>query len=173
MTHLSDLIATGQEGPGSPPDASRLSPLTADVRLAANLVHQGPATARNIAGQLSDTMSRSVERQIDVILNPVELGRVRITLVHSDVGMIVNVVAERAETLDLMRRHSDILGKEFSDLGYGQTDFTFGRDDKQDGGSRTHDRHGMSPDLALAPETGPEASITLQAASADRLDIRL
>lgn len=142
-----------------------------EARTAAFMVHHGATTARNIAAQISEAMAKAAERSIDVILNPAELGRVRITLSHSDAGMMVNVAAERAETLDMMRRHSDILRQEFTDLGYGGTDFTFAREDGASKGNRAQTSGEAALDAGPTIESG--TTIVLRAASADRLDIRL
>ncbi|WP_138936262.1 flagellar hook-length control protein FliK [Roseovarius arcticus] len=142
-----------------------------EARTASLMLHHGATTTRNVAAQISEAMAKAAERSIDVILNPAELGRVRITLSYSDAGMIVNVAAERAETLEMMRRHSDILGQEFTDLGYGGTDFTFAHEDgaNEDGGSQG--RGEAAPDASPAPKS--DTTIILRAAPADRLDIRL
>ena len=142
-----------------------------EARTAPPMLQHGATTARNVAAQISEAMAKGAERSIDVILNPAELGRVRITLSHSDAGMVVNVAAERAETLDMMRRHSDLLGQEFTDLGYGGTDFTFAREDGSDGGDHSQKSGEAAPDASPAPESG--TTIILRAAPADRLDIRL
>lgn len=151
--------------PGGAPSASARVAVSADV---------GPQVARQVAAQISTAAAGGADRSIDVILNPAELGRVRITLGPGDGGLIVNIGAERPETLDMMRRHIDVLGEEFRDLGYGGTDFTFSRE-------RAADQH---PDRAersereviggpLVPAAAPAPGIVTSAAVLDRLDIRL
>lgn len=39
--------------------------------------------------------------------------------------MAVSVNVERPETLDLMRRHIDVLAQEMKDIGYGEVSFSF------------------------------------------------
>lgn len=134
----------------------------------------GPQVARQIAAQISTAAAGGADRSIDVMLNPTELGRVRITLGPGDGGLIVNISADRPETLDMMRRHVDVLGQEFRDLGYGGTDFTFSREREAD---RRPDRAAPSEREALggppmpapAHGTGLVTTVTVL----DRLDIRL
>ena len=49
-------------------------------------------------------------------------------------GLVVNIIADRPETADLMRRNMDSLLREFANLGYDNPSFTFegGRGDRQD-----------------------------------------
>ncbi len=43
-------------------------------------------------------------------------------------------IADRPETLELMRRHIDILAQEFRDIGYGSAEFSFGQGGQRPGG---------------------------------------
>ncbi len=79
-----------------------------------------PETARLIAGQMAAVISaKPGSGAVEIALNPEELGRVSITLNGRDDGMHLVILAERPETLDLMRRHVAILSAEFERLGYG------------------------------------------------------
>ena len=167
----------GQNG-DERPDAimvaeTRLGAVNADFRGVTVQPEAASQTARSIAAQIADAMAKGAERAIEVSLNPAELGRVRITLAQGEAGMIVNVAAERAETLDLMRRNSELLGREFQDLGYEGTDFSF----SQDGRTRDDKGHAPSPDaLGLAAIDAARADDTAHGTGAiltDRLDIRL
>ena len=166
---MSAVLETGEDANLALERATQRT--VSEARTALTIHHHGATTARSVAAQISEAMTKAAERSIDVILNPAELGRVRITLSPSDAGMVVNVAAERAETLDMMRRHSDILGQEFTDLGYGGTDFTFARDDGAGDGGRSQESGEAAPDVSPAP--GHSTTIVLRAAPADRLDIRL
>ena len=52
---------------------------------------------------MADALHRLPDRPVELTLNPEELGRVRMTLATHDAGITVTIVAERADTLDLMR----------------------------------------------------------------------
>jgi hypothetical protein len=53
----------------------------------------------------------------------------------SDTGVAVHVLAERAETVDLMRRNIDILTREFQNLGYQNISFSFAEGQRRDAAS--------------------------------------
>lgn len=61
-------------------------------------------------------------------LNPAELGALRLTLVPEDGSVRVEILAERAETLDLLRRNTGELAAELRALGYGGVAFSFGQE---------------------------------------------
>lgn len=139
---------------------------------------QSPEIPRQIAQQIALAVQGGANNSIELQLNPLELGRVRITLSPSEAGMIVSIVADRAETLDLMRRNADMLAQDFRDIGYGATSFDFGqgaaqhRDAPHDAGdSALNDPDLSVGDLAGLPETAPHAP--LPTVSTDRVDIRL
>lgn len=109
---------------------------------------------------------------IELRLSPEELGIVRLTFTQSETGVTVNVQAERAETLELLRRHIDTLAQEFLDIGYESANFTFDR--QEDGAEdtaqpvRLNDR-GAAPGN---PQTTPD-TLNSTVLISDRLDIRL
>ncbi|MEX1234568.1 MAG: flagellar hook-length control protein FliK [Roseovarius sp.] len=145
----------------------------AELRGAALGAESSPQIVRHVAAQIAEAMSRNAERAIDVILNPAELGRVRITLSQGDAGLLVTVAAERAETLDLMRRNSDLLGQEFQDLGYGGTSFSFSHDQQAGEEPRPAalELGAAEVSAALDPSILDDAPLT--PILLDRLDIRL
>ena len=89
---------------------------------------QSPAMAlpARLAVQIADVARQLPDGPVEISLSPEELGKVRLTFQVSDTGaMTVVVAAERAETLELMRRNADSLLAEFSDLGYENSSFQF------------------------------------------------
>ncbi len=148
-------------------------PADAEVRPAASTPSTQVETARQVAVQIADAV-RSGEKPIELTLNPAELGRVRLALAPGDGVMMVTVLADRPETLDLMRRHIDMLAQELRTIGYGSTAFSFGQ-----GGDGTAPE-GFAPSGGGDSETQDTASgIPETPASGaplgvhDRLDIRL
>ncbi len=71
--------------------------------------------------------ARIVDRgAIEVTLTPKELGHVTMTVrTHDATGATVVLQADRPETLDLMRRHVDLLAQDLRDFGYRELTFTF------------------------------------------------
>ncbi|MGJ5617915.1 flagellar hook-length control protein FliK [Sulfitobacter sp. MF3-043] len=84
-----------------------------------------PEMPAYIARQLAEVAQHLPARPVDITLSPEELGRVRLSVVPSEHGLVVNVLAERPETLDLLRRHIDQLAQEFQKLGYEDIGFSF------------------------------------------------
>lgn len=137
-----------------------------------------PDLARGVAVQIAEVISRAHERAIELKLHPEELGRVSMTLSQDGNGMTVSLMAERGETLDLMRRHIDLLGEELRRLGYGTVAFSFGGggasgDNSQphaassgavDGPMEAREVDGNTPHDAGQKNSGP---------GSDRVDIRL
>ena len=157
---------------GGPPPVSAT---TAEQRSATGMGGGTPQMARHVAIQLSDAAAKGADRPIDLTLNPSELGRVRITLTPGDGGMVVSVSAERPETLDLMRRHIDVLDQEFRDLGYSGTGFSFAQEEGGGRRAETNKTGDTSPRIDEHLDAGAAHSPSQDAlgATTDRLDIRL
>jgi hypothetical protein len=109
---------------------------------------------------------------IELTLSPQELGRVLLTFTQSETGMVVNVHADRAETLELLRRNIDMLAQEFRDIGYESAQFTFDRDT---GGDDTASPSGTlgAADTGARPAEETARPTTHLVVLSDRLDIRL
>ncbi|WP_428540787.1 flagellar hook-length control protein FliK [Profundibacter sp.] len=114
------------------------------------------------------------ERPVELTLNPHELGRVRLTFTLTDGGINVAVLAERGETMDLMRRHIETLAQEFRDMGYADVGFQFSQHDRENAGGNNPDaqtRHAAK----FAPPTEIEnihpARVSLEPSNG--LDLRL
>ena len=141
-----------------------------------------PDTPRHVAVQIAEVISRSGERVVELTLRPEELGRVNLKL-HGDPGhMSVALTVERPETMDLIRRHIDLLGNELRRLGYGAVEFSF-----QGGGQEGPGQQAAQSRAAgfaargdgaarLTPETDadpPRARGARSGVTGDGIDIRL
>jgi hypothetical protein len=124
----------------------------------------GPATppaARavpvQIAQQIAVSVSVSESGHTELRLNPEELGRVRLSLLGAEGGLTVSITAERPETADLLRRHTDSLAREFAALGYGDVGFHFEGESRED---RARDHPGgqaaSAPEPTLTDATDPQ-----------------
>lgn len=97
--------------------------------------------ARHVAQQLIEMANLAPNRPVEIALNPQELGRVRMTLHPSDGGMQVALMADRPETIDLLRRNIEMLANEFRELGYTSISFSFsGSDSGRDGHLESEDK---------------------------------
>ena len=119
-----------------------------------------PTVVQQIAAALAQSSGQSTQ----IALNPEELGRVRISLSTNETGLMVNIVAERPETAELMRRNIDSLLEDFSDLGYDNPSFNFHSDgenhqkDSQESPPEPSKR--MSVDISLSHPALPAAVLT-------------
>lgn len=126
----------------------------------AHLQPQMPQNAAPAAQQLSVSIVRGAREgadRIDIQLHPAELGRVEVKLELGHDGRIMAVVsAERAETLEQLRRDVNQLEKALADAGF-DTDrdsFTFqDRRDRENGGEKGDGPAGGKPGERAVPDT--------------------
>lgn len=85
-----------------------------------------PAAPAPPPGQIAQAVLSATDQQIDLRLAPEELGRVQLTL-HQDGDILrVHIVADRPETLDLLRRHAGELAQDLRAAGHEGATFSFG-----------------------------------------------
>lgn len=77
--------------------------------------------------QIAEAIRTASGHQVQVTLAPEELGRVSLSFQQDGDSLRVHLVAERPETLDLLRRHSPDLAADLRAAGYDGTSFSFGR----------------------------------------------
>jgi hypothetical protein len=136
-----------------------------------------PEMPAHLAQHLAQAMHRTPDRPLEIALNPAELGRVRMTLAATEAGIVVTILADRPDTLDLMRRNINDLGQSFSELGYEDIAFAFGQnDDPSDASSdpRSDDPDALALDLdGSAPAAQDTIDPPRLAVLADGVDLRL
>jgi hypothetical protein len=131
--------------------------------------------APHVARQLVEVMAQAANRPTEIALSPQELGRVRMSVATDERGITVSILAERPETLDLMRRNIDQLGETFRDMGYETITFAFSQSNGGSGDSRDEPGQGNATSDKInsdEPETAT-AAITLDHAATGGVDIRL
>ncbi len=106
-------------------------------------------------------------RPVDITLSPEELGRVRLSLSLTETGISVSLVAERPETVDLLRRHIDLLGQDFASLGFEDIAFDF---NGNEGATADDDHPNVTADSA---EEETAHHIHLRSGPTSGLDLRL
>ncbi|WP_185020695.1 flagellar hook-length control protein FliK [Histidinibacterium lentulum] len=126
--------------------------------------------------QLTTVIQASSPGVTEIRLDPVELGRVILTLTSGESGLTVVVNADRPETADLVRRHLESLSAELRQIGYGAVSYSFTNSGSGSGPDRGQaaeraDAGGSEP----APEqTGRTSTDRRVAGTADgTLDIRI
>lgn len=147
---------------------------------------QGPAhvgtspDAAPLRGQPAAPMRQIVEAVLtsrgettEIALSPEELGRVRMAVTGLDRPQLV-IWAERPETLELLRRHADMLTADLSEAGFGSASLEF-RD--QGGWSAGAPEREAADDDAPAPARASAVAAApagrMAAGSERHIDIRL
>lgn len=163
---------TSASGPAAPetgpvlPHWSTPGPANAELRATVN----SPAPAAPPSVQIAEALVQTRNGQVDVILHPEELGRIRLILIPDGDSTRVQLTAERPETLDLLRRHSHELAVELRQAGMSGASFSFAGDDAT-GQRPGADRPGEHSDGA-SPATETDVIQRSRVAGAG-LDLRL
>ncbi|MHA6327107.1 flagellar hook-length control protein FliK [Roseivivax sp. CAU 1753] len=76
--------------------------------------------------QVVDAIRTEQAGVIDLRLHPEELGRLRIQITPGEAGMVVQILGDRMETIDLLKRHGPALERAFADEGVELQSFAFG-----------------------------------------------
>ncbi len=153
------LIPTGPTGPaGAPP----------------TLQPNAPGLPPQVMAQLAEMAPSLRNGPVEIQLSPEELGRVRLALSTTDTSVQIQIIAERPETQDLIRRHIDILAEDLKRQGFTDVGFSFGDSSDHADQGRDSDHSGgfRSSGTANTPDT-PVIKQTLTIAPSARLDIRL
>lgn len=84
-----------------------------------------------VTRQILDAINARItaEKAIEIALNPAELGRLRLSITPAENGLVVNILAERAEVIELMKRNIADLEQAFSELGHKNISFSFEQGD--------------------------------------------
>lgn len=126
---------------------------------------------RQIAPHLADQQAG----QIEVTLTPEELGTVRLVISAGDRPAIA-VYAENSATLDLLRRHADLLSRELRDTGLAGAELSFadnnGTGQRQTAGDRRDDV-GHAGDRVVPRNEGVVSVIQPRPALGSLIDIRI
>lgn len=151
-------------------DAPRLVPTTFGAT-----PPQRADLAPHIARQIVEVISHAAHRPVEIALSPQELGRVRISLSTDDGAITVNILAERPDTLDLMRRHIDQLGQTFRAMGYESISFSFGQGEESDNTSHdgSNSTQGATAQTDSTKDLADAPLIQLDPSPTRGVDIRL
>ncbi len=175
-----EFSTAGDIGPTGQPDLAGLGPAELEdaVRTAnTDRPRPEPVAARAIINQVIQSVTRSPgDGVFEVRLHPEELGRVRLAMTTTDAGLTVQVTAERAETMDLIRRNIDMFESDLRGRGFEQFSFSFGAEGSDRGFSQGEDNR-PPEDVEIRPGQGRDLTVDLSSAApvqiSDRLDIRV
>ena len=100
-----------------PPIATPLTPVSASP----------PAIATNLTPIIVEMSKTGADGPVDIALAPEELGRLTISIRQEGDFVRVSMLAERPETLDLLRRHAGDLLADLRQSGFSGASFSFGQ----------------------------------------------
>jgi flagellar hook-length control protein FliK len=132
------------------------------------------ADPRAVANQLVAAVRDGGEGRIEIQLSPEELGRVTVSVQVRDDAVVLAIHADRQDTLDLMRRHADVLQREFREAGFTTMSFSFGQGSADS--RQTRDTARAAPVDEPIPAGAPVRETSASrggATSTSRLDLRL
>jgi flagellar hook-length control protein FliK len=185
MAHTSDLahdqvnLRLNQAPPPQPEQAKPLpQPAPPPATLTGKVTgpaHYGVSLPHGISASLArGTLRASKDSNVELMLDPVELGKVRFDFSTNDGRIQINLTVERGETLELLRRHADQLRGELREAGFDCASFSFsqwsphGKDNRLDATTFDDTDNGV---LAVEPpDTQPNRNRT---SIGHGLDLRL
>ncbi|PHO05376.1 hypothetical protein CSC82_03070 [Rhodobacteraceae bacterium 4F10] len=88
--------------------------------------------APDVSRQLAQAIQRGTDGSVEIRLSPEELGDVKMRVVQSENAISITIQSERADTLELMRRHHQLLEKELLSMGFQEASFFFGDPEKDE-----------------------------------------
>ena len=182
----SDLANLSGDPDASMPEGSALAadgtvealPLTGSSHVATMPAPSAPSAAPVVATptQLAPIVLGAVmqggKTDITVTLSPAELGTLHMRVSMEGDALRVTLLADRPETLDLLRRHGDQLLSDLRNLGFGGASLGFG----STGGGGPAPRPAASEPTDALPATAPPQQISpapSRLVRAGGIDIRL
>jgi flagellar hook-length control protein FliK len=135
-----------------------------------------PELPMHVAQQIIDVVQTLPSRPVEISLNPEELGRLRLSLSSSEHGLVVHILAERPETMDLLRRHIGQLDQDLLDLGFDSVAFSFAEQNHPDSGENQQGDRALAPhsDQSMNPAGTPSIPTRASPSSpTGGLDLRL
>lgn len=86
----------------------------------------------SIVEQLNLAVSKRTNGALEIQLDPVELGKVRLQISPTEMGQRIIVTADRPEILDLLRKNEDVLAAEFAEQGFENSNLQFEQNSTDD-----------------------------------------
>jgi flagellar hook-length control protein FliK len=104
---------------------SRAVMSTQEAASQARLLNSAPNPAY-VVRQIAEAANKASDKNmIELTMDPPELGKVRMSMAESGGVMAVTISADSQATTELMRRHMDLLRKDFMEMGYQDVSFSF------------------------------------------------
>jgi hypothetical protein len=132
-----------------------------------------PAVLAQISQGLQVLAQQGPNDQMNLTLNPEELGRLRFEMTSTGERVHVSLFVERGETMDLLRRNVDQLLSDLRQSGFGQASLSFGSWSQRGQTKGERGASSMGPDLSETNGVSAAPISTRQIAADGRLDMRL
>jgi flagellar hook-length control protein FliK len=137
---------------------------------------QPAEAARTVLPQIGAAL-RAAPRlgEVEIQLDPPELGRVRIGLEIADSGLKASLIAERPATGELLRSHGGILAQQLQEAGFTDIDLQFGAPQQDAGGGGAPGGRGEGGRDAGPGEASAEvarAGVATSVAGPEGIDLR-
>ncbi len=130
-------------------------------------------TLSGLVQRIADVIQNPDQKVIRIQLSPLELGRVRISLNPTELGLHIVVQSERPETQDLLRRNAAELERELSDLGFEDLSLDFSNRQDRSDLFEPPPSSAAGPDIEQTGDAEPAASAMRRAVQgAGGLDVR-
>ncbi|MEO9457556.1 MAG: flagellar hook-length control protein FliK [Roseobacter sp.] len=141
--------------------SQEIKPLTLHPHTTPSARTEFPAS---IPRQIADSIQARIvaEKTIEISLNPAELGRLKLSLSPAENGLVINVLAERVETLEIIKRNIQDLESVFAEQGHENLEFSFQQNDQSFGRDNKPDLEGSlaSLDHTNENEISPVANVS-------------
>ena len=176
LTSGFDPMGWDSPAPGETGQSDMTQPATLQNDPALTGPDLGPSSARGQA-ELTKTTAQVIvshaEDRAEVLLEPAELGRLRFEINQRGDGVQIVLMAERPETLELLRRNADQLLSDLKSMGFSGSELGFGswgQESRQNEALVFDDSGGDEP-APLPPQ--PFGAAPLPRTATGGLDLRL
>lgn len=126
---------------------------------------------QQVASQIVAAVSKGSDDTIELRLDPPELGRVHVSISTTDAGLSAVITTEKTDIVELLRRNSDLLAREFAKAGFEGATLKFAHQEQ----SPQNPKPGQSVGFAGVPDEEAAGLAVVQSPSVQLggLDIRL
>ena len=132
-------------------------------------------TSANLHSQLLIHAPTALQKQVEVLLSPQELGHVKFQIRHSGDSVSIFLSAERPETMDMLRRNGEDLLREFRQAGFAGASLDFGQwgQQQQPQQQQPPPTFSLPEDFSLTPQIARPAPSAPSLGDAPGLNLRL
>jgi len=113
------------------------------------------------------------QHAVEISLSPEELGTLRLSLTAAEGALSLSISADRAETLELLRRHASDLGEQFSALGFENVEFQFHHNGRDEAPSETQALMDDGGAASTEDPNAPDGIARMLTVARSGLDLRL